>query len=204
MAKSLTSRDLAKISCPSCEGCGECCRGMDDTIHLDPYDLYQLEKHLGKTFDDLLNVHIALHVEDGLVLPHLKMRGNNIACTFLGDDGRCMIHEFRPGYCRLFPLGRRYENRSFSYFVVEDACPRPCIKVKINRYLEIPDLPTYERYINIWHYFMRDVQTQLAAAGDEALIQATALRILEIFFVTPYDTERSFYTQFEERIAPFT
>ena len=60
MAKLLTSRDLARVSCSSCEGCGECCRGMDDTIHLDPYDLYELEKHLGKSFDELFDVRIGL------------------------------------------------------------------------------------------------------------------------------------------------
>ena len=201
MSKLLTSRDLARVACSSCEGCGDCCRGMDDTIHLDPYDLYQLTKHLGKSFDELLNVHIALHVEDGLVLPHLLMLGDNIACSFLGPDGRCQIHDARPGFCRLFPLGRRYEDRSFDYFVVDGACPHPCTKVKISKYLEIPALGIYERYINT--YFMRDVQEQLAASGSEELIQRTALRILEIFFVTPYDTERPFYPQFEERIAPF-
>ena len=88
MAKLLTSRDLARVSCSSCEGCGECCRGMDDTIHLDPYDLYELEKHLGKSFDELFDVRIGLHVEDGLVLPHLLMSGDNVACTFLGPDVR--------------------------------------------------------------------------------------------------------------------
>jgi Fe-S-cluster containining protein len=203
MAKLMTSRDLARVSCSSCEGCGECCRGMDDTIHLDPYDLYELEKHLGKSFDELLDVRVALHVEDGLVLPHLLMRGDNIACTFLGPDGRCQIHDFRPGFCRLFPLGRRYEDRSFGYFVVEGACPRPCTKVKISKYLEIPGIGIYERYINTWHYFCRDVQDQLRASGDEEFIQRTALRILEIFFAAPYDTDRPFYPQFEERIAPF-
>ena len=49
MAKLLTSRDMAKISCPSCSGCGACCRDMGDSIHLDPYDLYLLTENLGST-----------------------------------------------------------------------------------------------------------------------------------------------------------
>ena len=37
-----TSSDMAKIYCEKCNGCGDCCHGMTDTIHLDPYDIYLL------------------------------------------------------------------------------------------------------------------------------------------------------------------
>ena len=30
-----TSSDMAKIYCEKCNGCGDCCHGMTDTIHLD-------------------------------------------------------------------------------------------------------------------------------------------------------------------------
>ena len=31
-----SASDMAKIYCEKCNGCGECCHGMTDTIHLDP------------------------------------------------------------------------------------------------------------------------------------------------------------------------
>ena len=44
MEKLMTARDMAKLPCISCEGCGDCCRGMGDTVHLDPYDIAMLCK----------------------------------------------------------------------------------------------------------------------------------------------------------------
>lgn len=53
---------------------------------------------------------------DNLILPNLLLTGEDEHCTLLDDNGRCSIHESRPGFCRMFPLGRIYENGTFSYF----------------------------------------------------------------------------------------
>ena len=73
--------------------------------------------NLGKNenFDTLLANYLELNVVDGMVLPNLKMAGEEEACPFL-KDGRCSIHGYRPGICRLFPLGRIYEENGFKYF----------------------------------------------------------------------------------------
>lgn len=34
--------DLVKADCADCSGCSACCRGMGNTIVLDPWDLFQL------------------------------------------------------------------------------------------------------------------------------------------------------------------
>ena len=39
------------------------------------------------------------------------------AQKFLNEQGRCSIHDSRPGFCRLFPLGRFYENGGFREIV---------------------------------------------------------------------------------------
>ena len=44
--KLYTSGDLVRIGCNDCTGCSECCRVVEDTILLDPYDIYQLERRL--------------------------------------------------------------------------------------------------------------------------------------------------------------
>ena len=100
-----SAHDMARISSAECAGCGACCRGMGDTIVLDPYDIWQLTAGTGKPFQALLGNCLDLHVEEGVILPHLMMRKDTESCTFLGPDGRCTIHAFRPGICRLFPLG---------------------------------------------------------------------------------------------------
>lgn len=84
-------QDMVRISSSACAGCGACCRGMGDTIVLDPYDVWQLTAGLGKSFEELLGAGIDLHVEEGVILPHLMMRSDTQSCAFLGSDGRCSI-----------------------------------------------------------------------------------------------------------------
>ena len=112
-----SSSDMVKADCGDCKGCSACCQGMGSSILLDPYDIYRLSTGTGLTFEDLLKGRIELNMSDGLILPNLKMAGEKEACSFLNGEGRCSVHPFRPGFCRLFPLGRRYENGSFQYFL---------------------------------------------------------------------------------------
>lgn len=95
--------DMAKIGCHGCEGCSRCCRGMGESVILDPYDAYQLTTGLGQTFGQLLSDSVVeLHVTDGLIVPNLKMRADSDACVFLNENGRCRIHTFRLAYAAFF------------------------------------------------------------------------------------------------------
>ena len=37
-----TANDMVKADCQDCKGCSACCRGMGDSIVLDPYDVWQM------------------------------------------------------------------------------------------------------------------------------------------------------------------
>ena len=63
------TNDMVKAGCNDCKGCSDCCKGMGESIILDPYDIHNLTSGLGKTFDELLTENIALRVVDGLILP---------------------------------------------------------------------------------------------------------------------------------------
>lgn len=196
---------MAKIACRSCSGCGACCRDMGDSIHLDPYDLYLLTENLGRSFSDLLNVSIGLRPREGLVLPHLLMKESSQGlpcCTFLDREGRCSVHSFRPGLCRLFPLGRDYDGTSFSYFIVEGGCAMPGkSKVRISSWLGYDDLASYEAFTSRWHYFVKDMQQILRQSDDPEASRQLALYILQKFYVQPWDPDRGFFTEFEERLS---
>lgn len=101
--------------------------GNGDSIILDPYDMDQLYRGTGLKPEELLLRAADLSVVDGIILPHLKMTGKRDCCPFLSGEGRCRIHAFRPGFCRLFPLGRLYEDGSFSYFLQTKECKRPTV-----------------------------------------------------------------------------
>ena len=195
------NNDMAKVSCQDCKGCSSCCQDMGESIWLDPYDVYQLTSNLGKTMEELLAKEVELHVEDGLILPNLKMIGDEIPqCSFLNEEGRCDIHAFRPGYCRLFPLGRNYEEGMLTYFLLKDACPAPNkSKVKINKWLGIPNLKMYEKFLVEWHGLTKKIREfYMEHMEEEAVIKAVNMQFLQLFYLMPY--EGDFYETFEVRM----
>ncbi|MCR5357017.1 MAG: YkgJ family cysteine cluster protein [Lachnospiraceae bacterium] len=201
------SSDMVKIGCSDCDGCSDCCRQVDDTVILDPYDIFQLRKGLDMTFDALMaddESAIELGHADGLLLPHLKINTKAGACSFLGSDGRCTIHGFRPGFCRLYPLGRIYENGDFTYFIQVNECPYPNkTKVKIKKWLGVENLPAYEAFVLKWHDVLDDARKELSDVTDQSERSKYIVSFLKLFYQTPYETDRPFYEQFNERLADF-
>lgn len=267
--KLMHGREMARIACAACEGCGECCRGMGDSILLDPFDIYHLTKGLGRSFEDLLEKEVDLALARGVILPHLSMKetksgvpttprlpsmketksgvptmprlpsmketksgvptmprlpsmketksgvstdageprslgengyGEEGECVFLGGDGRCRIHDFRPGLCRLYPLGRQYHDGGFSYFVLPASCPgKNRSKVRISAYLEVPDFAAYEQYIQSWHDFLERLRKMLEKTEAEHF-KETCMAVLKLFFFLPYEGGRDFYLQYRRRL----
>lgn len=193
--------DLVKVGCKDCEGCSACCHNMGNSIVLDPYDMYQLTTGLGKTAEELLATALELGVVDGIILPNLKMQRDSGACQFLNQEGRCSIHKYRPGFCRMFPLGRLYENQGFQYFIQLNECKaRNRTKVRIRQWLDIPEYKRYESFIGDWHFWLRKYQNhiKLGLLQGEKLKQVN-LHLLTVFFLTPYSMEQDFYQQYEQR-----
>ena len=155
--KLYTLNDMVKADCQDCEGCSACCRGMGSSIVLDPMDIYRLSAGLHQTFEEMLaSGSVELNVVDGVVLPNLKMSGDEERCQFLDEAGRCGIHPHRPGICRLFPLGRVYEDGSFRYFLQIHECKKDNrTKVKVKKWLDTPNAARYERYITDWQYHLK-------------------------------------------------
>ena len=192
--------DLVRAGCGDCRGCSACCQGMGASLKLDPLDVDRICKGLGCTFQDLLKGTLELGLVDGIILPNMSMKGEKERCPFLNEEGRCRIHAFRPGFCRLFPLGRFYENRSFRYFLQIHECPRKNrTKVKVSRWIDTPDVKAYEEFAARWHYFLKDTGECLGRRRDQALSKKVCMAVLERFYMTPYEGE--FYPLFYSRLA---
>lgn len=194
--------DMVKADCHDCKGCSECCRGMGESIILDPLDMSRLTWNLELSFEQLLEREkIELHVVDGVILPNLKMREHKEQCVFLDDAGRCSIHSFRPGICRLFPLGRYYEDGNFQYFLQIHECPNPSrTKIKVRKWIDMPDVKRYDDFIRRWHYFLEDVEEYIAEDADDEEAKRWNLFILEKFYRMPFEKASDFYPQFDERL----
>ncbi len=193
--------DMVKAGCDDCKGCSSCCRGMGSSIVLDPYDMYRLTEGLGKPAAQLLGESLELSVVDGIVQPNIRMAGETEQCLFLNEEGRCTIHSFRPGICRLFPLGRYYNGEGgFQYFLQVHECRKENrTKVKVRKWIDTPDAVQYEKFVADWHYFLKDLQEKLSDENGNAV----SMYILKQFYLSPYgngDFYEEFYARLEQAV----
>lgn len=202
------AEDMVRADCGDCRGCSDCCRGMGTSIVLDPLDVYRICRVRNCTPEQLLQKEFELSLVDGLILPNLKMQEESNACAFLNAQGRCEIHQERPGICRLFPLGRLYEDGGFSYFLqIHECSSQQRTKVKVKKWIDMDDLAAYERYVNEWHYFLKAVERQAEEEQmEEAQRKTLGLFLLKQFYLKPYEMAegnagiRLFYQEFEKRL----
>lgn len=194
--KLYTSMDMAKLGCGECAGCFACCCGMGDSILLDPLDCLRLEQALQLDFHGLIEKGIIeLGMADGMIVPHMKMQETTNACPLLNTEGRCSIHKDRPGFCRLFPLGRYYHDETFSYILQVNECKKKTrSKVKIQKWLDIPKLEQYEAFVTAWHFFLKRA-AQAAGTKTEADAKKLIMSILQVFYIKGFQKEETFYEE---------
>jgi len=193
--------DMVRADCAGCAGCSACCKGMGSSIVLDPLDMHRLVSGTKTDAKTLLATVLELNVVDGVILPNLKMKGSDESCSFLDEEGRCRIHSLRPGICRIFPLGRLYENGSFRYFLQVHECKKESrAKVKVKKWIDTPEAARYDAYISKWHYFLKELCRVIKEGSDEQAAKNASMYVLTIFYLTPFDPDRDFYGQFEARL----
>ena len=195
------------VCCDShgCTHCSKCCHETADTIILDPFDCFKLCLNLNTTLTALMaREYITLTAVDGLPLPVINIRSRETGCPFLDTDGRCSIHSFRPGFCRLFPLGRIYEGDSFKYFLQTKECPvTDLAPVKVYKWIGEKNIKEYEHFILSWHNLITEVSEEMAKHPDDTeKNKELTMMLLDTFYFTPYNGDY-FYGQYEERYENF-
>ena len=195
------ANDMVKADCQDCKGGCDCCKGMGDSVILDPYDVCRLARGLGRNPADLIGTVLELGVSDGNILPHLRMQGREERCVFLNEEGRCSVHAIRPGFCRLFPLGRYYTEENFKYIIqVHECAKKNRSKIKVKKWIDTPDLKQYEKFVWDWHQFLLDVQEVFYQTEDTELIKNLNMYVISRFYTKPYEEAQDFYVQFYERL----
>lgn len=193
--------DMVKAGCNDCKGCSSCCQGMGSSIVLDPYDIYRLTTSMDLSLEELLVDKIELNLVEGVILPNLKMAAETECCAFLKEDGRCSIHSIRPGICRIFPLGRVYEENTFHYILQIHECKNQNrTKVKVSKWIDTKDQKRNEQFIIDWHFFLRELQEKAKVTKDTVWMKKICMYLLSIFYQKPYEKEKDFYLQYEERM----
>ncbi len=100
-----------------CKRCGFCC---DNTIiQLYPFDIKNICNNLNITTAELHKNHSVFKLDKNNILRCILK--NRPKCPF-NDNSNCKIYESRPIRCRLFPLGRVFQNNEILYVLPAKKC----------------------------------------------------------------------------------
>lgn len=183
--------DMVKADTNGCSGCqAACCHDMGSTIQLDPFDIYRLTTGLQMTFEQLMEHKIELNVVDGTILPNLKMTEGTNQCAFLNEKSRCDIHSLRPGICRLFPLGRYWQDEThFQYILQTGQCHKNNLtKIKVKKWLDYKDFTAYNEFLIQWHQYLKQIQAAIKDLSEEQ-VRILNMYTLKTFYIMPYQGE---------------
>lgn len=194
--------DFVKADTCGCNGCNDCCIDVGELVVLTPYDIYKITSFLNISFDELLGTNIELRQNNKIVLPYLKMQDNK-KCSFLNKEGRCKIHSNRPNICRLFPLGRVYQDDDFKYFLQIGNCPQNNLKdVKVRDWVGIDNYEDNKMFILDWYKLIKALTFRLKFVRDEKEIEEINRILLDSCYSIGINEGENFYLAFN-RILPY-
>ena len=166
-----------------------------DNIQLELLKLKKDKRVLLKLL--LLGDKIELRQNNKILLPYLKMQDKDKRCSFLNKENRCMIHSKRPNICRLFPLGRAYQDDDFKYFLQVGNCPKEDLKdVKVKSWIGIENYDENKRFILEWYKFIKALTFRLKFVRDEEEIKAINKTLLEGCYRIKIKEDEDFYSVF--------
>jgi len=151
----LAETDLLQLSC-STGGCASNCCKASAPIVLNPYEISLICRESNMSYEDLLDIVDTDRVNG---FP-LVMLPRDPACHFWTENG-CRIYKARPLACRLFPIGRVYDDMQ-SRFVLpgQNFCNGLATKPDriVGDYLKTQDVAVQIRMADRWIEFVNDVE----------------------------------------------
>ena len=193
--------DIVKADTCGCEGCNDCCCDVGELVILTPFDIYEITKFLNIEFNDLVGKNIELRENNKILLPYLKMNDDNKKCSFLNNEGRCSIHLKRPNICRLFPLGRVYQDDDFKYFLQIGNCPKKNLKeIKLKDWIGIDNYEKNKAFILEWHKFIKALTFRLKFVRDDLEVEKVNQTLLDSFYRINLKECNDFYYEFSKKL----
>ncbi len=154
-ARVLADIDLLQLTCGA-SGCSSTCCKATAPIVLNPYEIARICKAAGLSYEDLLDV---LDTDRAKGFP-LVMLPRDPVCHFWTATG-CRIYEARPLACRLFPLGRVFENGRSQLVLPEvNRCSGlvPSPAKTVTAYLQEQDTALFISMADRWIEFVSDIE----------------------------------------------
>lgn len=216
-----------------CDQCGKCCTNSTiESILYKPYDLYKIAKGLKVNILEVIKNNAEIYIGDSSGFPIARMVGKlnfeqgglTMVCPFrktVGDKHLCGIHEFKPGACKLFPLGRlsafnkeKGGDPDIIYFMQEVTCGTKGELHTIKDW--VGDTEYESKTLNLESEAVRTINDivdlrklkELATSYEECrgVVEAYYNAIFSTYY-TNFDTKegsRDFLVQFKENIESMT
>ena len=128
------------------------------------------------------------------------MQDKNKKCSFLNEENRCTIHSKRPNICRLFPLGRVYQDDDFKYFLQVGNCPKEDLKdVKVEKWIGIENYNENKKFILEWYKFIKALTFRLKFVRDEQEIEKINKTLLDSCYRIKIKEDENFYIEFSKK-----
>jgi len=156
-AKVLSDTDLFQLSC-GIYGCTSNCCTKSAPIILNPYEIALICRECKLSYEDLLDI---VETDRAKGFP-IVMLPRDPACYFWTGRG-CRIYRARPLACRLFPLGRVFDNGQ-SHIVLPqlNVCSglTSSSKKNVADYLREQDTFTAIQMADRWIEFVSEIELQ--------------------------------------------
>lgn len=213
-----------KFICDGCrDGSSQCCCNRDQRIIINPYDIYKLQKGLGKTSKEIFDkyIEISCGYESGLPIMLLgikKLYTGEEVCPFIrrktDENGMsrryCSVHNFKPGVCSIFPLGRvtPKDEEKMVYILQEVNCglkpKEDDPEITISDW--VPDLENADKAFNTYYELLEEAVKILKFSElkkSTKISQASKDKVYNKFthILCDFDTEKDFFEQIEENKA---
>ena len=132
-----------------CKQCGACCRKRSVPIAITSVDLYNIAKATNlHPMDAMIEFTECLPGPDSkLPVLYLKERVDG-SCKLL-RNGKCTVQQDKPVVCRVFPLGRLSDGKTFTYFT-QGACEGEGREIKLKDWLDEFNLPALDDACILW------------------------------------------------------
>jgi len=154
-ARVLSESDLLQVSC-GVSGCTSNCCTKSAPIILNPYEIALVCRAGKMSYEDLLDI---VDTDRARGFP-LVMLPRDPACHFWTGKG-CRIYQARPLACRLYPLGRVYDQGSSHLVLPElNVCTglSTCSSRSVADYLRDQDTAVHIRMADCWIEFVNEME----------------------------------------------
>lgn len=104
------------FACTDCLKCANCCKTTGPLFT--SADIKRISSKLKLTEKDFVKKYLRKDEDNDMVL-------QQVPCTFLGEDNRCGIYDFRPKACREYPHTDQDDQPSIYHLTLKNAtiCP---------------------------------------------------------------------------------